>query len=156
LEEFGGEVQCALISAKTGEGLDDLVERLFLQVRYREIFHVLLYDLLCLKSDIIDLSFDRTTSFEGEVAEVGLDKRIGVVVTGMAKKGTLKIGDTIIAGSAWGNARLLLNQNKEKINETEPGIPFQVCVYLLSLYQTICYLVCFIDSWVSLFPRCWR
>lgn len=47
----------------------------------------------------------------------------------MAKKGTLKIGDTIIAGSAWGKVRSIMNQNKEQIKETEPGKPFQVCFF---------------------------
>lgn len=76
------------------------------------------------------MSFDQKASFEGEVAEASMDKKIGVVVTGMAKRGTLKVGDIVVAGSAWGKVRLLLNQNKEHVTESDPGIPFQVCLQI--------------------------
>jgi translation initiation factor IF-2 len=107
-EEFGGETICVDVSAKTGEGLDRLLEMLSLQ------------------AELLELTADPTTRAAGTVIEASLSKGRGPVATVLVKEGTLQNGDVVVCGIEWGRVRTMQNDRGERVKEAGPSVPVQV------------------------------
>ncbi len=101
--EWGGDYEFVNVSAKTGEGIDDLLEVLLLQ------------------AEILELKANPDAYAKTIVIESKLEKGRGPVATVISKNGTLKIGDSIVSGSAYGKARALIDYNGKNIKEIKPG-----------------------------------
>ncbi|KAJ1408991.1 P-loop containing nucleoside triphosphate hydrolase protein [Ochromonadaceae sp. CCMP2298] len=108
LEEFGGECQCVEISAKTGSGIDELLEKILLQ------------------SDVLNLKAVVDAPAAGSVIEARVDKGLGVVVTALVQKGTLSVGDLVLAGPSWGRVRRLVNDQGIQVQSVGPSTPVQI------------------------------
>ena len=107
-EEWGGDAICVPVSAKTGEGLDTLLEMLLLVAETQEL----------------KANADRPA--KGAVIEAKLDKGRGPVATVLIQNGTLRVGDIVIAGTALGRVRVMLNDKGEKIEEAGPSTPVEI------------------------------
>jgi translation initiation factor IF-2 len=108
-EEWGGETQIARVSAKQAENLDDLLERILLVADAE-----------------LDLRANPSADASGPVIESRLDVGRGPVATVLVQRGTLKVGDAIVAGDAWGRVRALYDYRGEKVKEARPGDPVEV------------------------------
>jgi translation initiation factor IF-2 len=108
VEEFGGEVLDAEISAKQGTGIDDLLEKVLLQ------------------AELLELRANPEREALGAVIESQLDVGKGPVVTVLVQKGTLRVGDSFICGLFDGRVRALLDERGRPVDEAGPGIPVQV------------------------------
>ena len=108
VEKLGGDVQAIEVSATQKLGLDDLVEAILLQ------------------AELLDLKANPDRSAEGVVIEAKLDRGRGPVATVLVRRGTLKRGDLIVAGSAWGRVRALVNEREEQVTEAGPSVPVEV------------------------------
>jgi translation initiation factor IF-2 len=108
-EEWGGDVQVARVSAKQGENLDDLLERILLVADAE-----------------LDLRANPAAEASGPIIESRLDVGRGPVATMLIHRGTLKVGDAIVAGDAWGRVRALLDYRGERIEEARPGEPVEI------------------------------
>ena len=108
VESLGGETQIVEVSAKTRLGLDELIERILLQ------------------AEVLDLKANPDRTAEGVVIESKLDKGRGAVATVLVKRGTLKRGDIVVAGAAWGKVRALLNERDEQLTDAGPSTPVEI------------------------------
>jgi len=108
IEEWGGEVVCVPLSAKTGKGVPELLENLFLV------------------ADIMDLKSDPTGRAEGVVIESRLDKTRGPLATLLVQRGTLVPSDTVVAGGAWGKVKAMLNDLGQRVAAAGPSTPVEV------------------------------
>jgi translation initiation factor IF-2 len=108
-EEWGGTTQIARVSAKQQTGLDDLLERILLVADAE-----------------LDLRANPTAEASGPIIESRLDVGRGPVATMLVQRGTLKVGDAIVAGDAWGRVRALFNYKGEKLQEAKPGDPVEI------------------------------
>src|SRR6059058_1720705 len=108
-EEWGGDVQVARVSAKQGENLDDLLERILLVADAE-----------------LDLTANPTADASGPIIESRLDVGRGPVATMLVHRGTLLVGDAVVAGDAWGKVRALYNYRGEKLQEARPGDPVEI------------------------------
>ena len=108
VEEWGGDVMCVPVSAKTGEGIDELLEDVLLIAEMKEL----------------KANPDRLA--KGAVIEARLDKGRGPVATLLVQNGTLRTGDVIIAGTSVGKVRVMTNYNGKKINEAGPSVPVEI------------------------------
>jgi translation initiation factor IF-2 len=108
-EEWGGDVQVSRVSAKQGENLDDLLERILLVADAE-----------------LDLRANPSAEASGPIIESRLDVGRGPVATMLIHRGTLKVGDSIVAGDAWGRVRALLDYRGERIEEARPGEPVEI------------------------------
>jgi len=108
VEDWGGTVQCAEISAKTGQGIDELLEKVLLE------------------SEMLDLKANNNKKAKGTVLEAQLDRGKGNVATVLIQNGTIYIGDPFIAGQYAGRVRALYNDKNEKIESAGPSTPVQV------------------------------
>src|SRR5438270_10885415 len=108
-EEWGGDVQVARVSAKQGENLDDLLERILLVADAE-----------------LDLRANPTADASGPIIESRLDVGRGPVATMLVHRGTLKVGDAIVAGDAWGRVRALNDYRGEKVEAARPGEPVEI------------------------------
>jgi translation initiation factor IF-2 len=108
-EEWGGDVQIARVSAKQGDGLDDLLERILLVADAE-----------------LDLRANPNAEASGPIIESRLDVGRGPVATMLIHRGTLKVGDAIVAGDAWGRVRALYDYRGERIQESRPGEPVEI------------------------------
>jgi translation initiation factor IF-2 len=108
-EEWGGDVQVARVSAKQGEGLDDLLERILLVADAE-----------------LDLRANPGADASGPIIESRLDVGRGPVSTMLIHRGTLKVGDAIVAGDAWGRVRALYDYRGDRIQEALPGEPVEI------------------------------
>jgi translation initiation factor IF-2 len=108
-EEWGGDVQVARVSAKQGENLDDLLERILLVADAE-----------------LDLRANPGAPGSGPIIESRLDVGRGPVATMLVHRGTLKVGDAIVAGDAWGRVRALYDYRGERIQEAHPGEPVEI------------------------------
>jgi translation initiation factor IF-2 len=107
-EEYGGDSPFIAVSAKTGEGIDTLLENVLLQ------------------AEVLELQAPVETPAKGLVIEAKLDKGRGPVATIMVQSGTLKRGDIVLAGSSYGRVRAMLDENGKAINEAGPSIPVEI------------------------------
>ena len=108
VEDFGGEVLAVPISAKTGMGLDKLEEAILLQ------------------AEILDLKANPDRAAEGIIVEAKLDRGRGPVGTVLIERGTLRVGDIIVAGTEWGRVRALINDRGENVETAGPSVPVEV------------------------------
>src|SRR5438309_2478350 len=108
-EAWGGTTQVARVSAKQQTGLDDLLERILLVADAE-----------------LDLRANPNTEASGPIIESRLDVGRGPVATMLVQRGTLKVGDSIVAGDAWGKVRALHNYKGEKLPEAKPGDPVEI------------------------------
>jgi translation initiation factor IF-2 len=108
VESLGGETQAIPVSAKTKEGLDSLLEAISLQ------------------AEVMELKANPDRTAEGVVIEAKLDKGRGAVSTVLVKRGTLKRGDIVVAGSNWGRVRALINERDEQLSAAGPSEPVEI------------------------------
>ncbi|HTH43887.1 MAG TPA: translation initiation factor IF-2 [Oxalicibacterium sp.] len=107
-EEYGGDSPFVPVSAKTGEGIDALLEQVLLQ------------------AEVLELKAPVDSPARGLVVEAKLDKGRGPVATILVQSGTLKRGDVVLAGSAYGRVRAMLDENGKAISEAGPSIPVEI------------------------------
>ncbi|MEQ1530165.1 MAG: translation initiation factor IF-2, partial [Methylococcales bacterium] len=107
-EEWGGDVQFLKISAKTGEGIDDLIEALIVQ------------------TEILELKAPIEGAASGIVIESRLDKGRGAVATVLIQKGTLESGQMVLCGHEFGRVRAMFNENGKVIKEAGPCAPVEI------------------------------
>jgi translation initiation factor IF-2 len=107
-EEYGGESPFVPVSAKTGQGVDDLLENVLLQ------------------AEVLELKAPVDAPARGLVIEAKLDKGRGPVATVLVQSGTLRRGDVVLAGSAYGRVRAMLDENGKNIAEAGPSLPVEI------------------------------
>lgn len=107
-EDFGGEVMFREVSAKTGQGIDELLEAVLLQ------------------AEILELKAPKNTPAKGLVIEGRLDKGRGSVATILVTSGTLRRGDMILAGSTFGKVRAMLDETGKDVQEAGPSMPVEI------------------------------
>ncbi len=107
-EEYGGESPIVAVSAKTGQGIDDLLENVLLQ------------------AEVLELNAIRDGAAKGLVIEARLDKGRGPVATVLVQSGTLKKGDIVLAGAVFGRVRAMLDEAGKPVAEAGPSIPVEI------------------------------
>ncbi|ANN67846.1 translation initiation factor IF-2 [Bordetella bronchialis] len=107
-EEYGGDVPFVNVSAKTGAGIDDLLENVLLQ------------------AEILELKAPVNAHAKGLVIEARLDKGRGPVATILVQSGTLKRGDVVLAGASFGRVRAMLDENGKQVQSAGPSIPVEI------------------------------
>ena len=107
-EEWGGDTQFINVSAITGEGVDALLDAVLLQ------------------SELLELEAPLDVPAQGVVIESRLDKGRGSIASVLIQSGTLRKGDTVVAGMHYGRVRAMLDENGEPINEAGPSIPVEI------------------------------
>jgi translation initiation factor IF-2 len=107
-EEWGGQNMFVSVSARTGQGIDQLLEAILLQ------------------AEVLELRAPRTGLASGVVIESSIEKGRGAVATVLVKKGTLRVGDPIIAGSEFGRVRAMFDENGKPVEEAPPSMPVVV------------------------------
>jgi translation initiation factor IF-2 len=107
-EEYGGDSPFVSVSAKTGQGIDELLENVLLQ------------------AEVLELRAAKDAPARGLVVEARLDKGRGPVATILVQSGTLKRGDVVLAGSSYGRVRAMLDENGLSISEAGPSIPVEI------------------------------
>ncbi len=107
-EEWGGDTPMARISAKTGEGIDELLEYISLQ------------------AELMELEAPVDGAAQGVVIESRLEKGRGPVVSVLVKKGTLKQGDLVLAGEYYGKVRAMTDENAQRVKSAGPSIPVEI------------------------------
>ncbi|GHD43598.1 bacterial translation initiation factor 2 (bIF-2) [Marinobacter persicus] len=107
-EDWGGDVQFVPVSAKTGEGIDDLLEALLLQ------------------AEILELEASPDASAKGVVVESSLERGRGSVATVLVQNGTLRQGDTLVAGAYYGKIRAMTDEAGKQVKEAGPSIPVEI------------------------------
>src|SRR5215212_6541575 len=108
-EEWGGTTQFSDVSAKQGENLDDLLEKVLLVADAE-----------------LELTANPTAEASGPIIESRLDVGRGPVATMLVHRGTLHVGDAVVAGDAWGKVRALYNFRGDKVTEARPGDPIEI------------------------------
>jgi translation initiation factor IF-2 len=108
-EEYGGDTLFIDVSARTGQGLPELLEGIALTA-----------------DAALDLRANPTRAAEGVAIEAHLDKGRGPVATVLIQRGTLRVGDSIVAGDAFGRVRAMLDDNGDQVQEAAPSRPVQV------------------------------
>jgi len=107
-EDFGGDSPFVPVSARTGQGIDELLEQVLLQ------------------AEVLELKAPVDAMAKGVVVEARLDKGRGPVATVLVQSGTLKKGDVVLAGSAYGRVRAMLDENGKPTDEAGPSIPVEI------------------------------
>nr|MBP7472047.1 translation initiation factor IF-2 [Prevotella sp.] len=105
VEEWGGKYQCQEISAKKGIGVEELMDKVLLE------------------ADMLDLKANPKRKATGTIIESSLDKGRGYVSTLLVSNGTLKIGDIVLAGTAWGRVKAMFNERNSRIDSALPAEP---------------------------------
>jgi len=108
VEDWGGKYQSQDISAKTGQGVDDLLEKVLLE------------------AEILELKANPDRNAQGTVIEASLDKGRGYVATLMIQTGTLRVGDVMLAGQHYGRVKAMFDHLGKKVKEAGPATPVQV------------------------------
>ena len=108
VEEWGGKYQCQEISAKNGQGVEELLDKILLE------------------AEVLELKANQKTEAKGIVIESRLDKGLGAVATVLIKKGTLFKGDGFVCGNQFGKVRALMNERSQKLTEALPSDPVQI------------------------------
>ncbi|NLC83486.1 MAG: translation initiation factor IF-2, partial [Ruminococcaceae bacterium] len=107
-EEWGGTTVMVPVSAKTGEGIDELLE------------------MVLLTADVMELKADPDRQAKGTVIEAKLDKNRGAVATVLVQRGTLRMGDTLVAGSTFGRVRAMIDDKGKNVKIAGPSIPVEI------------------------------
>ena len=105
VEDWGGKYQCQEISAKKGLGVYELLEKVLLE------------------AEMLDLKANPNRKATGSIIESSLDKGRGYVSTVLVSNGTLKVGDVVIAGTAWGKVKAMFNERNQRIEKAGPSEP---------------------------------
>jgi len=109
VEDLGGDIQCAEISAKQNLNIDDLLSKIMLQ------------------AELQDLKANPDRNAQGQIIEAKVEKGLGSVATTLIQRGTLKIGDTFVAGETYGKVRaLFINEGSTKVDEVGPSTPVAI------------------------------
>lgn len=108
-EEWGGETMFVPVSATTGEGVDHLVE------------------MIALQAEVLELKADPTRPARGAVIEAKRTEGRGPVATVLVQEGTLKVGDIMLAGGAYGRIRNMSDERGKDVEEATPSMPVEVC-----------------------------
>lgn len=108
VEQWGGKYQSVEISAKTGQGIEELL------------------DAIILEADMLELKSNPSCQALGTVIESKLDKGFGAVSTILVQKGTLNVGDVFVCGQTHGKVRAMLNERRENVTEAKPAYPVMV------------------------------
>ncbi len=108
VEDWGGKYQCQEISAKTGLGIADLLEKVLLE------------------AELLELKANPERNASGSVVEASLDKGRGYVTTVMVQNGTLKIGDVLLSGAHYGRVKAMTNHLGQRLKKAGPSTPVQV------------------------------
>ena len=107
-EEYGGDVQFMPVSAKTGQGIDELLDAILLQ------------------AEVLELKAPKNAPAKGIVIESRLDKGRGPVATVLVHSGTLRRGDVVLAGAVFGRVRAMTDEAGKPVNEAGPAIPVEI------------------------------
>lgn len=108
VEDWGGKYQCQGISAKTGNGIDELLEKVLLE------------------AELLNLKANPDKSAIGSIIEASLDKGRGYVTTLMVQAGTMRVGDVLVAGSNYGRVKAMFDDTGNRVQEAGPSTPVQV------------------------------
>lgn len=108
VEDWGGPYQCQHVSAKTGEGIDELLEKVLLE------------------AELLELKANPKRKASGTVIEAALDKGKGYVATLLVQNGTLRVGDIVLAGTHYGRVKAMTDHTGKKIKEAGPSTPVQI------------------------------
>ena len=108
VEEWGGKYQCQEISAKNGQGVEELLDKILLE------------------AEVLELKANQKTEAKGIVIESRLDKGLGAVATVLINKGTLFKGDGFVCGNQFGKVRALMNERSQKLTQAYPSDPVQI------------------------------
>ncbi|MFP8488390.1 translation initiation factor IF-2 [Gracilimonas sp. Q87] len=108
VEEYGGQVQYAEVSAETGQGIEDLLEKVLIE------------------SELLELRANPERRADGVVLEARLDKGKGIVANVLVQGGTLKVGDPFVAGPCFGRVRAMENDLGKRVQEAGPSTPVQL------------------------------
>lgn len=108
LEDYGGLIQCAEISAKNGTGIDDLLEKILIQ------------------AEMMELKSDPNALLEATVIESSMEKGLGPAFWGIVQKGTIHVGDILVTGESYGKVKRIVNDRGESIKSLLPAIPGKI------------------------------
>ncbi|MEM7361579.1 MAG: translation initiation factor IF-2 [Bacteroidota bacterium] len=108
VEELGGNTQCQEISAKTGQGIPELLDK------------------VTLESDLLELRTDPTADAQGTVIDASLEKGKGYLANLMVQNGSLKKGNIVLAGTYYGKVKAMYNSHGQKVDEVPPSTPVQM------------------------------
>ncbi len=108
VEEWGGKYQSMDISAKTGQGIEDLLEKVLLE------------------AELLELKANPNRNAQGAVLESSLDKGRGYVTNILVEKGTLKVGDMLLSGHFYGKVKAMHNEHGKKVKEVGPATPVSI------------------------------
>ncbi len=108
VEDWGGKIQVVEVSAKTGQGIPDLLEK------------------IALEAELLELKANPKKRASGVIVESRLDKGKGPVATVLVEQGTLRVGSDFIAGQYYGRVRALMNERNQRVDEAGPAFPVQV------------------------------
>ena len=108
VEEWGGKIQCQEISAKKGQGINELLDKILLE------------------AEVLELKANAKTDAKGVVIESRLDRGLGPIATVLINKGTLKKSDIFVCGNQYGKVRAMLNERDQRLNEALPSDPIQI------------------------------
>ncbi|MEM7548757.1 MAG: translation initiation factor IF-2 [Bacteroidota bacterium] len=108
VEDWGGKYQSQEISAKTGQGIDDLLEKVLLE------------------SELLELKANPNKNGTGTVVEASLDKGRGYVATVLVQSGTMEIGDVLLAGAHYGKVKAMFDHRGKKLKRVGPATPVQI------------------------------
>lgn len=108
VEDWGGKVQYAEVSAKTGMGIDDLLEKVLIE------------------AELLELKANPDRRADGVVLEARLDKGKGIIANVLVQGGTLRVGDPFVAGPCFGRVRAMENEHGQRVKEAGPATPVQL------------------------------
>ena len=108
VEDFGGDVQAVPVSAVKRTGLEQLIEAIQLQ------------------AELLDLRANPNREAQGAIIEAKLDRGRGVAATVLVQRGTLRVGDIVVCGAAWGRVRALIDSKGDSIEEAGPSVPAEI------------------------------
>ena len=107
-EQWGGDVPVAMVSAHSGQGIDELL------------------DLILIQSELLELKASEEGAAQGVVIEARVDKGRGAVTSILVQNGTLKVGDLVLAGASYGRVRAMTDENGQRIKSAGPSIPVEI------------------------------
>ncbi|WP_180085679.1 translation initiation factor IF-2 [Acinetobacter sp. YH12103] len=107
-EQWGGDVPVAMVSAHSGQGIDELL------------------DLISIQAELLELKASEEGAAQGVVIEARVDNSRGAVTSILVQNGTLKVGDLVLAGSSYGRVRAMTDENGQRIKSAGPSIPVEI------------------------------